>query len=121
MRAAWNVPRHLALIALAGWTSTVPLCADVSGGSAVPAVPNDATRGPGGSAEAPRRVTLDFVEAEIADIAKALSLQSGVNIACSTSTKGKITLQQRNITLDEALQLVSRLADLDFRKVGDTY
>lgn len=121
MRAAWNVPRHLALIALAGWTSTVPLWADVSGGSAAPAVPNDATRVPGGSAEAPRRVTLDFVEAEIADIAKALSLQSGVNIACSANTKGKITLRQRNITLDEALQLVSRLAALDFRKVGDTY
>jgi type II secretory pathway component GspD/PulD (secretin) len=115
------MPRHLALIALAGWTSTAPLCADVNGGPAAPAVPNDATRGLGGSAEAPRRVTLDFVEAEIADIAKALSLQSGVNIACSANTKGKITLRQRNITLDEALQLVSRLAGLDFRKVGDTY
>jgi len=61
------------------------------------------------------------VEAEIADIAKALSLQSGVNIACSANTKGKITLRQRNITLDEALQLVSRLAGLDYRKVGDTF
>jgi type II secretory pathway component GspD/PulD (secretin) len=121
MRAAWNVPRHLALIALAGWTSTAPLCADVNGGPAAPAPPNDATRGSGSSAEAPRRVTLDFVEAEIADIAKALSLQSGVNIACSANTKGKITLRQKNITLDEALQLVSRLAGLDYRKVGDTF
>src|SRR5687767_8922265 len=99
MRAAWNVPRNLALIALAGMTSAGPLSA-AAGTTPAPA---DTTRVPGPTAEAPRTITLDFVEAEIADIAKALSVQSKVNIACSANAKGKITLRLKGTTLDEAL------------------
>src|SRR5438128_837494 len=103
MRAAWNMPRHLALIALAGATSAGPLSA-ASGTPHATAHPGGAGKEPVKSAQAPGRITLDFVEAEIADIAKALSMQSGVNIVVSPGAKGKVTLRLKGMTLDEALR-----------------
>ena len=39
------------------------------------------------NAGGPRHITLDFVDAEISDVAKALSVQSGVNIVVSPNAK----------------------------------
>jgi type II secretory pathway component GspD/PulD (secretin) len=117
----WRIlPRHLALIALAGaagltWATPPSLAAPVAGAAkakAKAAAPAESSDG---------RITLDFVEADLNDVAKALSVQSGMNIALSTQAKGKITLRLRHTTLEEALRFVSRLSSLDYRRFDDTY
>src|SRR5262245_47081792 len=120
MRAAWNVPRHLALIALAGLTSAGPLSAAMSGSSAFSPV-GSGGKAPEASAGAARRKAIDFVEAENPDVAKALSVQSGANIVVSPNAKGKVTLRLRGTTLEEALRFVSQVAGFDFLRAGETY
>lgn len=117
MRPWSTLPRHLALIALvgaAGLVSAIPPClaAPTAGAAKAKAA---------APAEKDGRITLDFVEADLNDVAKALSVQSGMNIALSTQAKGKITLRLRHTTLEEALRFVSRLAGLDYRRFDDTY
>src|SRR5207302_535696 len=54
-------------------------------------------------------------------IAKALSIQSGVNILVSPNAKGKVTLRLKGMSLDEALRFISRIAGFDFLRVTNTY
>jgi type II secretory pathway component GspD/PulD (secretin) len=108
-----TLPRHLALLALAGAagaTLATPPCFAGNSRAKVPV-----------QAEGTQRITLDFVEAELTDVAKALSVQSGVNIAVTTQAKGKITLRLRNTTLEDALKFISRLAGVDYRRFEETY
>lgn len=67
------------------------------------------------------RVSVDFVEAELGDIVKALSVQSGVNVAVAAGVKGKVTVRLKGTTLDDALRLISRLADVDYKRINGTY
>jgi type II secretory pathway component GspD/PulD (secretin) len=108
-----TLPRQLALLALMGATGATLATPPSFAGSARAKVPVQA--------EGTQRITLDFVEAELTDVAKALSVQSGVNIAVTTQAKGKITLRLRNTTLEDALKFISRLAGVDYRRFEDTY
>jgi len=45
---------------------------------------------------------------------QALATQSGVNVAVSGSVKGKTTLRLRNVTLEQAMNIVTRLNGLDY-------
>jgi type II secretion system protein D len=67
------------------------------------------------------RFTLEFVDAELVDVFQALATQSGVNIAVSGSVKGKTTLRLRNVTLDQALSIVTKLNGLDYAWVDAAY
>ncbi|MCC6446241.1 MAG: hypothetical protein IT210_22660 [Armatimonadetes bacterium] len=66
-------------------------------------------------------IDMDFVNAELSDIAKALSIQSGQNVAVSGTSQGKATLRLRKASLQEALRLVASLNSLDYRKIDNTY
>src|SRR5437016_5440104 len=66
-------------------------------------------------------VKLDYSNAEVADVVRALAAQSRINIAMSPGIKGQITVHIRNKTVDEALGVVTNLAGLAYRRVGDTY
>ncbi len=66
-------------------------------------------------------VKLDYSNAEVADVIRALAAQSRINIAMSPGVKGQITVHIRNKTVEEALAVVTNLASLSYRKVGDTY
>jgi general secretion pathway protein D len=112
MSPSRTLPRHLALLALAGAAGV--------GGTLLPCAPAAAAKAPA-QAENGRRITVDFVEADLSDVAKALSVQSGVNIAVSSQAKGKITLRLRSTTLDDALRFVSRLAGMEYRQFEGTY
>ncbi|MBI3909672.1 MAG: hypothetical protein HY320_01905 [Armatimonadetes bacterium] len=68
-----------------------------------------------------RRVNLNFTEAAITDVATALSIQSGVNVALSQSVKGSITVRLVDMPLDEALQRVASIVGADVRQFGNTY
>lgn len=68
-----------------------------------------------------KHVSLDFVEADIHDVLKALSIQSGINVVAGNDVKGNVTLTLRNVTLDEALQDVTKVMGLSYQKIGPTY
>ncbi len=67
------------------------------------------------------RFTLEFVDAELVDVFQALATQSGVNIACSGSVKGTTTLRLRNVTLEQAMNIVTKLNGLDYAWVEGAY
>lgn len=67
------------------------------------------------------RVSVDFVGAEIADVLKALSLQTQTNIVTSPEVKGTVTVSLAGVDVEEALDLVTRLSGYRYTKFGNTY
>ncbi len=67
------------------------------------------------------RVSLDFVGTDIHDVLKALSLQSNTNIVASPDVKGEVTVALNNVTVDEALKLVTNLSGFRFQEVDGAY
>jgi general secretion pathway protein D len=67
------------------------------------------------------RFTLEFVDADIVDVFQALATQSGVNVALSGSVKGKTTLRLHNVTLEQAMNIVTKLNGLDYAWVDAAY
>lgn len=67
------------------------------------------------------RVTLDFVNTDIVQILKALALQAGVNVVTAPEVKGSLTVSLHDVSVEEALKLVTSLAAIDYRRVNDTY
>ena len=67
------------------------------------------------------RFTLEFVDADLVDVFQALATQSGANIAVSGSVKGKTTLRLRNVTLQQAMDIVTKLNGLDYAWVDAAY
>ena len=70
---------------------------------------------------APRRVRLDFVDADVQEVFRALAAQTRANIVVSPEVKGVITASLRGMNVEEALDAVSRMAGVAYRKVDDTY
>lgn len=69
----------------------------------------------------PDDVSLDFVAADINDVLKALSLQTHTNVVSGNDVKGTITVSLNHVTLDEALDMITRLSGYQYAKVGRTY
>lgn len=66
-------------------------------------------------------VTLDFVAADINDVLKALAMQTRTNIVSGTDVKGPITVSLAHVSLEEALDLITKLSGYQYAKVGRTY
>ncbi len=66
-------------------------------------------------------VTLDFVAADINDVLKALALETRSNIVSATDVKGTITVSLAHVTLENALNVISKLSGYQYAKVGGTY
>lgn len=81
------------------------------------------TTAPAGAAatQGERRVKLDFVQADINDVAKALSIQSGVNVVLMPTVKGTVTVRLVDLPLEEALRKVAAAVGSDVRKLEGTY
>ncbi|MEN6520128.1 MAG: secretin N-terminal domain-containing protein [Armatimonadota bacterium] len=70
----------------------------------------------------PRNICLDFHAADIADVLKALSVQSGTNIVTGTDVKGQVTVSLNKVSLHEALDMVTKLSGFKYAAVGrNTY
>lgn len=67
------------------------------------------------------RVSLDFVATDIHDVLKGLSMQGNVNIVAGPEVKGDVTVTLNNVTVEEALKLVTGMSGYKFAKDGDTY
>ncbi len=64
-------------------------------------------------------VTLDFVSADITDVLKALAVQTGVNIVASPDVKGTITVSLAHVSLDQALDMITRLSGLEYARANN--
>ncbi|OYT69239.1 MAG: hypothetical protein CFK48_08870, partial [Armatimonadetes bacterium CP1_7O] len=82
------------------------------------ALPAPATPPP---APKPVMVSLDFVNAEIGDVLKALAIQSGANIITAPDVKGTVTISLSRLTVDESLNLITRLSGYRYEKIDNTY
>jgi type II secretory pathway component GspD/PulD (secretin) len=106
-------------------TQPVPLVANAAKADPVPAA-NTAPK-PTAPAAVPlegeegRRVSLDFVAADINDVLKALSLQSGINIVTGNDVKGNITVSLKRVSMNEALDMVTRLSGYTYAQFGSAY
>ncbi len=67
------------------------------------------------------RVTLDFVEANIVDVLQALATQTGVDIAVSNSVTGTVTLRLRQVSLEQALDMIVRFRGFDYALYQNVY
>lgn len=79
-----------------------------------------ATRGPVVDEHA-SRVSLDFVNTEVVQILKALAMQTGVNIVTAPEVKGTLTVTLDNVTVKDALDMVTSVSGLRYAKVGNSY
>jgi type II secretory pathway component GspD/PulD (secretin) len=88
---------------------------------------SEAAPGPALAAAAPaapapaKRFSLDFVATDLVDVIKALAAQSGANIAVSGKVSGQVTLRLTDVTVEEALTVISKINGLEFAKVDSTY
>jgi len=71
--------------------------------------------------EQAQKFSLDFIDTDLMDVIKALAQQSGANIAVSGKVQGKITLHLSNVSLEQALTIVTKLGGVDYAKVDSTY
>ena len=109
--------RNAAALALASGLLTAPLAVSAAPGqSQKPAVPR--VHALTSSAD---DVTLDFVGADINDVLKALAMQTHTNIVSGNDVKGPITVSLAHVSLEEALDLITRLSGYQYAKVGRTY
>jgi type II secretory pathway component GspD/PulD (secretin) len=73
---------------------------------------------------APQRghgVDLDFVNTDVVQVLKALALQSNSNIVTAPDVKGQVTVSLQNVSVEEALNLITALSSLHYTKIGNTY
>ncbi|MEI6511714.1 MAG: secretin and TonB N-terminal domain-containing protein [bacterium] len=66
-------------------------------------------------------VSLDFVNADIGNVLKALAIQTGANIVTSPDVKGTVTVSLSGVTVDNALDLITKLSNLKYAKIDNTY
>lgn len=68
-----------------------------------------------------RKISVNFLAADINDVLKALSVQSGKNIVAGKDVTGNVTVSLSNVSLEEALDYVARLSGFTYTKDNDTY
>jgi len=69
----------------------------------------------------PGTVTVDFVNAPLADIFKTFAFQTGQGILVSDNVKGTATLKLEQTLLREAIDIISSLYNLSVREIAGVY
>lgn len=82
-----------------------------------PADSADSTAG----ASSGKKLSLNFLGADINDVLKALSVQSGENIVASKDVTGNVTVSLADVDIEEALDYVAKLSGYGYAKDKDTY
>ena len=68
-----------------------------------------------------KKVSLNFLGADINDVLKALSVQSGRNIVASKDVTGNITISLSNVSVEQALDYVAKLSGYSYAVSDNTY
>ena len=69
--------------------------------------------------ESTELVTLDYKDAELSSVLRALSYSYGLNLVATKDIKGKVTVALRDITIDEALNAVLKVNGYTFTRKGN--
>lgn len=72
-------------------------------------------------ADPEKKVSLNFLAADINDVLKALAVQSGYNIVSSKDVTGNITISLSDVTVTDALDYIAKLSGYSYTKANDTY
>lgn len=65
-------------------------------------------------------IQLNFDEADVVQVLKALAAQADVNIVTSPDVKGNISVALNNVSVEHALNVVTALAGLRYQKMDNT-
>ena len=71
-----------------------------------PMAPPAANQGPVVTNESNPVISLDYKDADINAVLRSMAWSYGLNLVTSTDVKGKVTINLKNITLDEALDAI---------------
>lgn len=95
---------------------------DQNPAAAPPAIKPPEPKSPtAGFGTAQSRVNIEFFDTELSIILKALSEQTGSNIVSSPEVKASLTVSLKNISVEQALDLVTKLSGYRFAKLDNTY
>ncbi|MCH8274129.1 MAG: secretin and TonB N-terminal domain-containing protein [Armatimonadetes bacterium] len=70
---------------------------------------------------AKRRVSLEFEMTELVLIVKALVEQAGANIVTASDVTGVLTVSLRDVTVEEALDLITKLTGFRYARIDNTF
>lgn len=68
-----------------------------------------------------RVISLDFTNADVVQVLKAITMQAGVNIVTAPDVKGAITVSLDKVSVLQALDVVTQIAKLSYQKQGSVY
>lgn len=68
-----------------------------------------------------RGVDLQFENTDVGLVLKTLAMQTGSNIVTANDVKGTITVSLQNVSVEEALSLITSLSGLHYAKRGNTW
>jgi type II secretory pathway component GspD/PulD (secretin) len=77
-------------------------------------------KGPAAEPAGPN-VTLNFTNTEVVQILKALAMQTGVNIVTAPDVKGTLSVTLDNVSVKDALDMVTSVSGLRYARVGNSY
>jgi len=77
--------------------------------------------GSGGAYAGERTISIDVKNADILDVLRLLSQQSGQNIIATQNVKGTTSVSLHDVPLTTALDLIVRTNGLEYRKIGNVY
>lgn len=67
-----------------------------------------------------RLVTLEFDDADVTQILKALAIQAGVNVVTAPEIKGNLTIKLERVSVEHALNVITAMAGLRYQQVDRT-
>lgn len=67
------------------------------------------------------KVNLDFASTDVVIIIKALAEQTGANIVTAPDVTGQLNISLKNVTVEQALDLTTKLSGYRYAKIGNTY
>lgn len=73
-----------------------------------------------GGGGAVKRVSLDFVNADIIYVLKILAKELKLNLVTDSTVKGSVTMSLKEVSANAALQLILRIAQFDYKIFGNT-
>ena len=77
--------------------------------------------GPAGAAAPQRLVSLDATDASLSQVLKTLADKGGLNIITGpTVAAGRITIQMKDVPVEQAVNLVVRAAGLAYERIGNS-
>lgn len=65
-------------------------------------------------------VTLEFDDADVSQVLKALAIQANVNVVTSPEVTGKLTIKLERVTVEHAMNVITALAGLRYQQVDQT-